>query len=148
MERSAPAVVYADGVFDLFHPGHVAFLRRARAEGGPGARLVVGVVGDADAAWKRPPVMTAAERAAMVRACGAADEVVEDCPLVLTAEFLAARGVTLVVHGDDARQEEFFRVPIAMGIMRYVPYTPGVSTSELIRRVLARAAPGGAARDA
>ena len=136
--------VYAVGVFDLFHMGHVEFLRRARAAGGPGARLVVGVVSDADAAWKRRPVMSAAERAEMVRACGGADEVIEGCPLVVTGEFLDARGITLVVHGDDDRQETFFRVPIDRGIMRYVPYTRGVSTSASLAPLAARAGSGSA----
>ncbi len=54
--------VYVDMVGDLFHAGHVALLRAARALGD---ELVVGVLSDADAAaYKRTPVMTLEERLA------------------------------------------------------------------------------------
>jgi cytidyltransferase-like protein len=134
-ERGGQRVrVYADGVFDLFHPGHVAFLKRARAAGGPHAELLVGVITDRDAQWKRRPVMTHAERVEMVRHCTEVDAVVADPPLVLTAEFLTANGIDFVVHGDDDLQEGFYRVPREQGKMLYVPYTRGVSTTELIAR--------------
>lgn len=139
-----PLTVYADGVFDLFHPGHLAFLDKARAAGGLDARLIVGVIGDEDAAWKRTPVMSLAERAAMVRACARADRVIEAPPLVLTGEFLDEHGIGLVVHGDDSEQAGFFRVPIERGIMRYVQYEKGISTSALIARVLALYSEAGA----
>jgi len=131
-------VVYVDGVFDLFHYGHVAFLKRARAVGGPGARLLVGVMTDDDARWKRQPVMAHAERLAVVRHCTEVGAVVEHPPLVISSEFLDAYGIDLVVHGDDSKQEDFFRAPIERGIMRYVPYEEGISTSAIIARVQAR----------
>lgn len=131
--------VYVDGVFDLFHPGHLAFLKRARAAGGAGARLLVGVITDEDALWKRRPVMTHAERLAMVRHCTEVDAVVERPPLFLTAEFLDTHGIDLVVHGDDSAQGSFFRVAIERGCMVYVPYEKGISTSALIARAAARA---------
>ena len=132
--------VYADGVFDLFHPGHIAFLEKARAVGGPDARLLVGVITDEDAQWKRQPVMSHAERVAMVRHCTVVDSVVERPPLVLTAAFLDEYAIDFVVHGDDSTQEKFFKVPLERGCMRYVGYTPGVSTSAIIARIQARAA--------
>lgn len=131
------ARIYVDGVFDLFHPGHVAFLRKARGVCDGPARLVVGVITDGDAAWKRRPVMTHAERVAMVRSCREVDEVVEEPPLVLTPQFLEDLRLDYVVHGDDDRQERYFGAAIARGIMRYVPYTAGVSTTDLIRRAFA-----------
>lgn len=134
-------IVYADGVFDLFHPGHIAFLKKARAAGGPGARLLVGVISDEDAQWKRPPYMSHAERLVMVRHCTEVDAVVEHPPLRLTAEFLDSYGIGLVVHGDDSRQEEFFRAPIERGCMRYVPYEKGISTTLLAERIRAREEP-------
>ena len=130
--------VYVDGVFDLLHPGHLSFFERARAAGGAAVELVVGVIGDADAEWKRRPVMTLAERTAMVEACARAAKVISPAPLVLTSDFLDAEGIDLVVHGDDSRQEQFFAAAIARGAMAYVPYTPGVSTSEIIARIAAR----------
>ena len=55
-----------DGVFDLFHIGHVAALQQCAALGD---RVVVGVTGDADAAgYKRPPVVAQADRVAVVQA--------------------------------------------------------------------------------
>src|SRR5690349_4683939 len=59
----APTVnVYVDGVYDMFHVGHVNVFRNSLKFG---TRLVVGVLSDQDvAAYKRAPVMTMAERIA------------------------------------------------------------------------------------
>ena len=84
---------------DLFHAGHVNLLRQARALGD---ELVVGVMNDADmTAYKRAPVMTMAERIAVIAACRYVDRVVPDAPTRPTAAFLDGLGVTLVCHGDD-----------------------------------------------
>ena len=67
--RRARSVVFANGVFDLLHVGHVRYLAGARALGD---RLVVGVNGDRSAAaLKGPgrPVVGATERAALVARC-------------------------------------------------------------------------------
>lgn len=147
-ETTAPAAeetaarVYVDGVFDLFHTGHLEFLRKARAVGGEGAVLVVGVIGDGDAGWKRRPVVPHVQRVEMLRCCRLADEIVEDPPLRIDEAFLAARRIDLVVHGDDDLQEEFFRIPRRLGLMRYVPYAKdgplAASTTALIARIDAR----------
>ena len=134
--------VYADGVFDLFHASHLEFLRKARSAGGDGAVLVIGVMTDEAAGWKRPPVIPFAQRMEMLRCCSLVDEVIPNPPLVLTGKFLDKHGITHVVHGDDDRQEDFFRVPLERGIMHYVPYTRegplAISTSDLIARIRAR----------
>jgi rfaE bifunctional protein nucleotidyltransferase chain/domain len=68
-------VVFANGVFDLLHVGHVRYLQGARALGD---RLVVGVNGDRSAATKGPgrPVMGVAERAGLVASLRGVDCVV------------------------------------------------------------------------
>lgn len=52
--------VYVDMAGDLFHPGHVALLKAARAFG---ERLIVGVLSDEVVTqYKRKPIMTLGER--------------------------------------------------------------------------------------
>ena len=133
-----PCTVYADGVFDMFHPGHIAFLKKARALGGAGAELLVGVVADEDTGHKRQPVMSFAERLTMVQHCTEVARVVDRAPLYITGEFIDENGIDLVVHADDDRQEYFYRAALERGIMRYVPYTKGVSTTGLIERIRER----------
>lgn len=137
-----PSRVYADGVFDLFHSSHLEFLRQARSVGGPDSYLIIGVVSDEAAAWKRRPVVPHAQRLEMLRCCRLVDEVVADPPLVVTGGFLDEHRITHVVHGDDDPQRGFFQAPLERGIMHYVPYTRAgplaVSTSELIARIRAR----------
>jgi len=128
--------VYVDMVADLFHFGHVAFLEQARTYG---EELVVGVHSDATVeSYKRRPVMTMDERVASVRGCRFVDEVVPDAPLVITREWLELHRIDLVVHGDDfnpALADRLYGVPMAMGIFHTVPYTPGISSTEIIRRI-------------
>ena len=103
-DASTSAVrVYVDMVGDLFHAGHVALLREARRHGD---RLVVGVLSDETAAsYKRRPIMTLAERVAVIEACRWVDEVIADAPFTVTEDFLEEHAITTVVHGDDLSPE-------------------------------------------
>ncbi|MFE0104931.1 adenylyltransferase/cytidyltransferase family protein [Streptomyces sp. NPDC059009] len=127
--------VYVDMVGDLFHPGHVALLKAARAFGD---RLIVGVLSDeAVTAYKRRPIMSLAERITVIEACRYVDAVIPDAPYRVTTEFLDEHGIAVVVHGDDlspAAIDEVFGPVAAAGRLRLVAYTAGVSTTELIKR--------------
>lgn len=135
----APVRVYVDMVGDLFHAGHVELLRAAAALGD---EVVVGVLSDASAReYKREPVMSLAERVAVVEACRYVAEVVPDAPLVLTREFLAAQRIDLVVHGDDldpAAAAQVYGPAVDAQILRLVPRTSGLSTTGVIARVAGR----------
>jgi cytidyltransferase-like protein len=128
--------VYVDMVGDLFHAGHVEFLRTAR---GFGDRLVVGLLSDETAAaYKRRPIMTLPERLAVVDACRYVDEVLRDAPYAVTGAFLDQHDLAFVVHGDDSSPQaltEAYGEVAAAGRLRLVAYTPGISTTELIARV-------------
>lgn len=130
--------VWVDMVGDLFHAGHVALLREARAHGD---HVVVGVLSDADAAtYKRRPVMSLAERVAVVEACRLVDEVVVGSPLVLSDEFLREHDIDVVVHGDDLSDEaaeQVYGAALVSGRLRLVPRAGTLSTTAVIQRVLA-----------
>ncbi len=132
--------IYVDMVGDLFHRGHVELLRAARAYGDS---LVVGVLSDeVAAAYKRRPIMTLAERVAVIEACRYVDQVLPDAPDIVTLAFLDAHQLSLVVHGDDLAPEARARVYgeiSAAGRLRLAKHTGGISTTELLRRVRDRA---------
>jgi ethanolamine-phosphate cytidylyltransferase len=129
--------VYVDMVGDLFHAGHVALLREARHHGD---WLVVGVLSDDTAAsYKRRPIMTLAERVAVIESCRYVDEVIQDAPFQLTEAFLDEHEITTVVHGDDLSPEgaeTVYGPAAASGNLTYVQRTGGISTTQLIQRVL------------
>lgn len=131
--------VYVDMVADLFHYGHVEFLRRARAMGD---ELVVGIHSDDTVVqYKRRPIMTLEERMGVVAGCRYVDEVVPDAPFVLDQAWLKTHRIDLVVHGDDFDIDmaaKCYGIAIEMGIYRTVPYTPGISTSDLLARLRLR----------
>ncbi len=134
-----PTRVYVDMVGDLFHAGHVALLRAARELGD---YLVVGVLSDETvAAYKRRPIMSLAERVAVVEACRYVDEVIPDAPARLTAEFLDEHKLALVVHGDDLDVDaaaDVYGPAVETGRLRLVPRNGAISTTDLIARVRSR----------
>jgi D-glycero-beta-D-manno-heptose 1-phosphate adenylyltransferase len=74
--RSGRKVVFANGVFDLLHVGHVRYLQAAREEGD---LLVVGINSDASTRSLKGagrPILTERARASLVAALAAVDYVV------------------------------------------------------------------------
>lgn len=131
--------VYVDMVADLFHYGHVAFLKKARALGD---YLLAAICADDDlVSYKRRPVLTMDERVACVAGCRYVDEVIPNAPAMIDRDWIEKHDIHLVVHGNDFSKEQlesYYKVPLEMGILRTVPYTKGISTSEIILRIKER----------
>ncbi len=125
-------------VADLFHYGHVNFLRLARKHGD---YLLVGVHADKTVmSYKRRPILSMEERVASVKHCRYVDEVISDAPLTIDRAWIEQHDIDLILHGNDLSretEESWYRTPIEMGIFRSVAYTPGISTTEIIARIKA-----------
>ena len=130
--------VYVDMVADLFHYGHVNFLRLAREHGD---YLLVGVHADETVmSYKRRPILSMEERVASVRRCRYVDEVVSDAPLTIDRAWIEQHDIDLILHGDDLSskmERRWYKIPIEMGIYRSVAYTAGISTTDIIARIRA-----------
>ena len=137
--QSGP-VVFTNGVFDLVHAGHVAFLERARALG---SALIVGVNTDASAArlgkGAGRPFVPEADRARVVAGLAAVDLVIlfpEDTPAAL----LASLAPDILVKGseyDPATLPGHEHVTARGGIVTVLPRLTGYSTTTLVERIRA-----------
>ena len=130
-------VVFTNGVFDLLHPGHVQYLQQARALG---SALIVAVNSDRSVrAIRGPerPVNPEGERAEVLLALGCVDAAVifdEDTP----REVIAVIQPDILVKGADWGADDIVGrdvVEARGGRVVRIPLTPGLSTTELIRRV-------------
>jgi len=137
--RSAPGpVVFTNGVFDIMHRGHVAYLVAARAEG---AALIVGVNTDASARRlaKGPdrPCNGERDRAYVLAALAPVDAVTlfdEDTPL----ELIAALEPDVLAKGADYRLQDIVGADLVSargGRVVRVPLVEGFSTTGLIERL-------------
>ncbi|KAK4704290.1 choline-phosphate cytidylyltransferase, partial [Phenoliferia sp. Uapishka_3] len=138
--RDRPVRIYADGVYDLLHYGHMLQLRQC-ALAFPSTYLLVGVCSDELVRrYKASPVLTSAERYESVRHCKWVDEVVEDAPWVVTKEFLEQHRIDYVAHDEEpyvsAGSEDVYAYAKSIGAFLPTKRTNGVSTSELLQRIV------------
>ncbi|XP_043816176.1 ethanolamine-phosphate cytidylyltransferase isoform X2 [Manihot esculenta] len=137
-------IVYIDGAFDLFHAGHVEILRVAR---GLGDFLLVGIHNDQTVSAKRGahrPIMNLHERSLSVLACRYVDEVIIGAPSEVSKDMITTFNISLVVHGTVAENIEYekeqsnpYAVPISMGIFEVLESPLDITTSTIIRRIVA-----------
>jgi len=135
--------VYVGGTFDLFHYGHARFLEQCAKHG----KVIVALNTDEFAArYKRPTVLTLGERMESLRACRWVEDVivnVGDEDSGVTIDLIKEKKISHIAHGDDWTGPALME---QLGIsqewlderdikMLYIPYTAGISTSEIIRRV-------------
>lgn len=142
------AVVYTGGTFDLFHSGHVNLLRECWNEADRGdedTRVVVALNTDEFIAEYKgsPPIMSYDERRAVLLSCRYVDEVVANTGGADSRPTILHVNPNKIVVGSDWRDKDYFK---QMGLSQdwldkrlitlvYVPYTPGISSTELKRRI-------------
>jgi len=138
IQTQGGTVVFTNGVFDLLHPGHVGYLREARARGDA---LIVAVNSDRSVqANKGPerPINTARERAEVLLALACVDAAVifdEDTP----HEIISRVQPDVLVKGADWGPDSIIGrdvVEARGGRVVRIELAPGHSTSNLIARVL------------
>ncbi|KAL4809741.1 hypothetical protein BDV18DRAFT_132694 [Aspergillus unguis] len=132
--------VYADGVFDLFHVGHMRQLEQAK-KAFPDTYLIVGVTGDEETHQRKGlTVLSGAERAESLRHCKWVDEVIPNCPWIVTPEFIDEHNIDYVAHDDlpyGAAEGDDIYAPIkAQGKFLVTQRTEGVSTTGVITRIV------------
>lgn len=133
--------VYTGGTFDLIHSGHVNFLRRCAEMG----EVTVALNTDEFiAAYKgKPPVMTYAEREAVLLGLRYVSAVVPNVGGADSRISIDLVAPDFVVIGSDWARKDYYK---QMGFSQdwldergialcYVPYTQGISTTELKRRM-------------
>jgi len=134
---SGARVVFTNGCFDLVHPGHVRYLTAARRLGDV---LVVGVNDDASVRRLKGaprPFLSIAERAEVLAGLEAVDHVVvfsDDTPRAL----VRALAPDVLVKGADWAEADIVgrdEVVARGGRVERVELVPGISTTELVRRI-------------
>jgi len=130
--------IWADGCFDFFHHGHAGLLLQSRRLG---HTLTIGVHSDADiTANKGPTVMNLAERVAAANACRFGTKCVPNAPYVTSLPWISHYGCRFVAHGDDITSDagggDCYRFVKQAGRMKIVRRTEGISTTDLVGRML------------
>jgi rfaE bifunctional protein nucleotidyltransferase chain/domain len=139
--------VLTNGVFDILHAGHVAYLTQARALGD---KLIVALNSDSSVRMiKGPlrPIVPEADRALLLAALRVVDGVVIFAEPTAEAVIAALRPEVYVKGGDYRTADgsiDYDRLPEARKVELYdgqvelLPFTEGRSTSEVIKLIVER----------
>ena len=133
-------IIYTDGIFDLFHRGHIEYLNLIKKTY-PNFKLYVGIINDQDATkYKREPIYNHEDRVIIISNIKCVDNVIENAPLIVNEEFLNKYNIDLVVHGfsnekDIENQKEFFEIPVKLNKFDSIPYYNKISSTEIIEKI-------------
>ncbi|KAF0773807.1 hypothetical protein AaE_002121 [Aphanomyces astaci] len=135
-------VVYVDGAWDMFHPGHVDILKLAKSQGD---YLIVGVHNDGVVNKHRGlnyPIMNLHERVLSVLGCRYVDDVLIDAPWEITKEMIASLRLKVVVHGsrrdghdDPAEMAVHYKAARDAGIYVEVPSPRTLDVNDIVARI-------------
>lgn len=135
-------IVYTGGTFDLFHAGHVNFLRQCKKIGG---KVVVSL--NTDRFIKKykgkSPINSYQDRKIILESCKYVDEVVENTGDKDSKITIKKVDPDFIVIGSDwACKDYYSQMDFTQGwldsygiTLVYIPYTEGVSTTELKERI-------------
>ncbi len=140
-------IVYTGGTFDLVHSGHVRFLSQCRKIAGDSGTVVVSLNTDEfiEGYKGRRPVMSFEERKEILLGLRCVDRVVANVGGADSKPAIVDVMPDFVVIGSDWATRDYYK---QMGFSQawlddleitllYVPYTEGISTTDLKQRIVA-----------
>jgi len=140
LRASGKRVAFTNGVFDVLHAGHVAYLAWAREQADA---LILGLNADDSVRrlkGEKRPIVPFEERARVLCALRSVDAVVgfsENTPELLLEKIRP----DVHVKSDQYREDELPERTIVLahgGEIRLAPHVAGTSTTDTIARILSR----------
>lgn len=136
--------VYTGGTFDLLHSGHVNFLKRCSQMGS----VTVSLNTDEfiESYKGKAPIATYEERKAVLEALRYVDKVIpNDSGEDSKPAILSAKPDIIAIGSDWARRDYYSQMQFTQDwldehniMLIYIPYTSGISTTEIKARVTTR----------
>jgi cytidyltransferase-like protein len=133
-----------DGVFDLFHIGHLEAIKKVKEIAGIDGQVIIGIVSDEDVkSYKREPIINENDRVEIIKNLKMVNRVIFPCPMTTTKDFLEKNNIDLVVHGfsdenDWNKQQIYFDQVIKLGKFKRIEYTNKCSTTSIINTIINR----------
>uniref|UniRef100_A0A914R3Y6 choline-phosphate cytidylyltransferase n=1 Tax=Panagrolaimus davidi TaxID=227884 RepID=A0A914R3Y6_9BILA len=127
--------IYADGVYDLFHPGHVEQFKQVKAAF-PNVYLIIGVCSDVDTLKYKGclPVMNEGERLKMIDQCRYVDESYISPPFFPTIDFVNIAHDSLPYNSPTT--DDCYAIFKACDRFLETQRTPAISTTSLLNRII------------
>lgn len=140
-------VLYTGGTFDVFHYGHMNFLKQCKLI----ADEVIVSLNTDDFIFsykKRKPVLSYSEREASLLGCRYVDRVVENTGGSDSKISIMNVRPSVIAIGDDWASKDYYsQMSFTQDwlnengiVLVYIPYTRGISSTELKNRVIQHAA--------
>lgn len=138
-------VVYTGGTFDLFHAGHVNFLKRCKEIAGELGSVVVSL--NTDEFIKeykgKPPIVSFSDRMAVLKACKYVDQVIANSGGADSKPTILQVNPNIVAIGSDWAKKDYYKqmqftqdwLDDKDISLIYIPYTKGISSTEIKTRL-------------
>lgn len=135
-----PVRIYADGVFDLFHLGHMKQLEQAK-HAFPSVTLVCGVPSDIETHKRKGlTVLTDVQRCETLTHCKWVDEVIPDAPWCVTTDFVEEHMIDYIAHDDLpyalGDSDDIYKPIKERGMFLTTQRTDGILTSDIITKII------------
>ena len=130
--------IYCDGIFDLFHKGHLEHFKKIHQYIKIPIHLIVGIISDKIAInYKRKPVFNENKRLKIIESILYVNETFITDTLILDESFFDKYKIDYIVHAfndpsDKNKQTTFFEYAIKANKFIEIDYNIGTSTTKII----------------
>lgn len=124
-----------DGIWDLFHYGHMRALEQAKKKFDD-VYLIVGCCNDKlTSERKRQPIFNEEQRYESLRHCKWVDEIIRDAPWEIDKEFLDFHNIDYVAHDGLPYPGDVYRKVKELGKFLEIDRTEHISTTHIINKL-------------
>ena len=82
------------------------------------------------------------ERIKVIGSCKYIGKIIPNAPLIITKEYLDKHNIDMVFHGhsieEEFRYKKMYKIPHELGKFTRTEYTPEISTTEIINKIIER----------
>lgn len=131
--------LFSDGIFDLFHYGHLNYLKKIKEYFNIEVYLIIGIINDElSMSYKRQPIFSENQRKKILESCIYVNKVIIMNDLILTEDFIKVNDIDYVFHAfsnkeDSEKQLIFYETPKKLNKFIEIDYSHGISTTQIIK---------------